>query len=50
MSYTSTWSHLLKLTETAKYREQVLEGHWLWVYENVNIHQVVRHEREVHDS
>jgi hypothetical protein len=46
MSYKSTWEHLLKLTSDAKYKEQVQEGHWIWVYDNLNMHQVVRHERE----
>jgi len=30
----------------ARYLEVVREGHWIWVYDNVNIHQNVRHERE----
>lgn len=46
MSYTSTWSYLMKLTTDANYVEQVQEGHWIWVYDNLNLHQVVRHERE----
>ena len=23
----------------------VREGHWIWVYDNLNMHQRVRHER-----
>lgn len=46
MSYSSTWSYLLKLTEDAQYTERVQDGHWIWVYDNLNLHQVVRHERE----
>ena len=41
-----TWSHLLKLTDEAQYTQQVQTGHWLWIYDNLNLHQVVRHERE----
>ncbi len=36
----------MKLTLDAQYKEQVQEGHWIWVYDNLNLHQVVRHERE----
>lgn len=46
MSYTSTWTYLQKLTHEAKYTEQVQSGHWMWVYDNLNRHQTVRHERE----
>ena len=46
MSCMSTWAYLNKLTMDAKYKEQVQEGHWIWVYDNLNLHQVVRHERE----
>ncbi len=46
MSYGSTWSYLLKLTEDAQYTQRVQDGHWIWVYDNLNLHQVVRHERE----
>ena len=33
-------------TTEAQYLEVVRGGHWMWVYDNVNIHQKVRHERE----
>lgn len=46
MSYTSTWAHLMTFTQEAKYTEQVQRGHWMWVYDNLNRHQQVRHERE----
>lgn len=46
MSYTSIRSYLMKLTQDAKYTEQIQDGHWMWVYDNLNLHQVVRHERE----
>ena len=40
MSYTLTWAYLLKLTSDAKYKRVI------WVYDNLNLHQAVRHERE----
>ena len=46
MSYSSTWDYLMKLTLEAQYTEQVQDGHWIWVYDNLNLHQTVRHERE----
>ena len=46
MSHTSAWDYLLKLTTDAKYKQKVQEGHWLWVYDNLNVHQKVRHERQ----
>lgn len=30
----------------ARYLDTVREGHWQWVYDNINMHQKVRHERE----
>ena len=45
MSYASTWNYLRLLTSQAKYTELVKSGHWIWVYDNLNIHQRVRHER-----
>ena len=46
VSYVSAWQYLRQLTTEAQYLEVVREGHWIWVYDNVNIHQKVRHERE----
>ena len=46
LSYTATWKYLLQLTEEAQYAEQVRSSHWLWVLDNVNLHQKVRHERQ----
>lgn len=36
----------MKLTQDAQYAQQIKDGHWIWVYDNLNLHQVVRHERE----
>lgn len=46
VSYVTTWKYLKQLTDQARYTELVREGHWLWVFDNVNMHQKVRHERE----
>ena len=45
VSYKVAWENLQKLTEEAEYLKVVRKGHWLWVYDNVNLHQKVRHER-----
>ena len=45
LSYDGTWQHLLKLTEKARYPEIVQEGHWIWMYDNLNFLQKIRHER-----
>ncbi len=34
------------LTAEARYLGIVREGHWQWVYDNINMYQRVRHERE----
>ena len=46
MSYQRSWEYLHQLTTEAKLLEVVRSGYWLWVYDNVNLHQRVRHERE----
>ena len=46
MSYRTSWEYLQKLTNEAEYLKVVRSGHWLWVYDNVNLHLKVRHERE----
>ena len=37
----------MRLTTEAKYLQQVQHGKWIWVYDNLNYHQIVRHERLV---
>lgn len=46
MSYTATWDYLRQLTVDAHYLEVVRTGHWLWIYDHLNIHLKVHHERE----
>ena len=44
--YQAAWDYLRQLTAEARYQEAVTVGHWLWVYDNPNIHQPVCHEHE----
>lgn len=30
----------------SKYEDVIQNDHWMWVYDNLNIHQRVRHERQ----
>ena len=46
MSYTATWDHLLALTQQANLVSKIQSGHWIWAYDNVNIHRTLRHERQ----
>ena len=48
VSYTTVWKHLKQLTQEARYLylEVVREGHWQWVYDNLNYLLSIRHERE----
>ena len=46
MSYDRTWYYLQKLTNEAQYLEIVKQGHWMWAYDNINIHMRARHERQ----
>ena len=40
-----TWNYLRLLTTQSQYADVVRSGHWMWVYDNLNIHYRVRHER-----
>ena len=46
VSYTTAWKYLKQLTQEARYLEAVREGHWQWVYDNLNYLLSIRHERE----
>lgn len=46
MSYCATWEYLLSLTQEAELLSKVQSGHWLWAYDNLNIHCHARHERQ----
>lgn len=45
VSYATAWKYLRKITSEAMYLERIREGHWIWAFDNLNIHQRVRHER-----
>ena len=44
LSYEATWQYLKQLTREANFTEMVKCGHWIWVYDNLNFCQAVRHE------
>lgn len=46
VSYSTAWRYLRQLITESRCEEMIRTGHWQWVYDNVNIHQRVRHERE----
>ena len=46
MSYDRTWDYLQRLTNEAQYLKIVKQGHWMWAYDNINIHMRARHERQ----
>ena len=46
MSYHNTWRYLKLLTQEANFLQRVQSGKWVCVYDNLNIHQKVRHERQ----
>lgn len=41
-----TWNYLRQLSAEARYLEVIKSGRWIWVYDNLNIHKAVRHERQ----
>ena len=45
-SYMCAWKYLRKLTEEARYHQLIQSGHWTWSFDNVNLQQKVKHERE----
>ena len=46
MSYNATWDLLLALTQQANLLSKIQGGHWIWVYDSLNIHSPTRHERQ----
>ena len=40
MSYTAT------LPQQANLLSKIQGGHWIWAYDNLNIHRSTRHERQ----
>ena len=45
LSYDATWQCLRQLIHEAGYLDMIREGHWIWIYDNLNFSQKVRHER-----
>ena len=45
-SYATAWKYLKQLTQESMYLEIIRQGCWLWIYDNLNLHQKVRHERQ----
>ena len=46
LSYNAIWNYFRQLVRENRFLEVVKEGEWMWVYDNLNIHQRVRHERQ----
>ena len=46
LSYDAIWGYLRQLASDARFLDVVKTGRWMWVYDNLNFHQPVRHERE----
>ena len=44
-SNATAWKYLKQLTQESMYLEIIREGCWLWIYDNLNLHQKIRHER-----
>ena len=42
----TSWNYLLQLTAEAQYDALVRSGFWVWIFDNVNLQEKVRHERE----
>ena len=45
LSYDATWQYLHQLSCEARYLDVVKSDHWLWIYDNINFHHHVHHER-----
>lgn len=46
VSYTTAWKYLHELIAQSNFQEAVKSGRWQWVFDNVNLHQTIRHERQ----
>ena len=46
LSYDATLIHMKNMVDKEDYMTQVQQGRWLWVYDNFNMHQAIRHERQ----
>ena len=55
VSYTTAWKYLHELIVQSNFQETIRSGRWQWVFDNVNLHQTTRHERQgkhsnIHDT
>ena len=39
-------TYLRRQTDEAQYLDIVQQGHWIWAYDNINIHTQARHEHQ----
>ena len=46
VSYSGVWKYLKQLTTEARFLDIVRDGHWQWVYDNLNYLQHIHHEHE----
>ena len=46
VSYSGAWKYLKQLTTEARFLDVVRDGHWQWVYDNLNYLMHIRHERQ----
>ena len=45
-AYGTAWGYLQKLSTEARFLSIIRSGYWMWIFDNLNIHQTIRHERE----
>ena len=46
VSYTTAWKYRQELIIQSDFQQMVRSGRWLWVFDNVNMLQKIRHERQ----
>ena len=46
MSYDMTWEYLHRLIAEMNAEGKIKSGHWIWAFDNFNVHHRVKHERE----
>ena len=46
LSYRQTWSYLKQISLDIECYDDLSLNHYLWIYDNLNIHHIVRHKQE----
>ena len=46
MSYDMIWEYLHRLIAEMNAEGKIKCGHWIWAFDNFNVHHCVKHERE----